>query len=508
MVAIAVIAVTSWVLDVAADAPSLATCKPIDRGGNSVLYAADGEQARRDRLRRSPHAGLDRADPEEPAAGDGGDRGPALLPARRRRHRGHPPRRGQGPRSRRGGRGRLDDHPAAGPQPLHRATRSRTSNARSSRRSWRSSTPNATRARQILGSYLNIASYGTIEGSTAVGVQAASQIYFSKPVWKLSLPQAALLAGLPQAPSEYNPILNPGRRWRRRNEVLRKMAKLGYVSPRPRRGGERERASGSTSPTSYFEHRQPYFFDYVENELIERVRGQHGAPRRPRGADDDRPRPAAGRPGSDALRPPLLDRPLLGAGLDRPPQRPHPGDGLQLPLRREPVQPRRPGPPPAGLDLQGLRPDHGDQAGDRPLLDLLHVETARPRPAALGPLGRSTPPTRATRARSTCSRRRSPPTTPSSPSSTSTSARRASPQTAKSMGITTQLDGIPAEGIGGLRLGVSPLELTDAYATLASGGIHHDPVAIEQGDLPRRPGRPTRRRPSRSGCCPKRSPTR
>ena len=120
VVAIAVIAVTSWVLDVAADAPSLATCKPIDRGGNSVLYAADGSKLGRDRLRRSPHAGLDRAHPQERAAGDGGDRGPALLRARRRRPRGHPPRRGQGPRSRQGGRGRLDDHPAAGPQPLHR----------------------------------------------------------------------------------------------------------------------------------------------------------------------------------------------------------------------------------------------------------------------------------------------------------------------------------------------------------------------------------------------------
>ncbi len=52
------------------------------------------------------------------------------------------------------------------------------------------------------------------------------------------------------------------------------------------------------------------------------------------------------------------------------------------------------------------------------------------------------------------------------------------------MGITTPLDGIPAEGIGGLRLGVTPLELTDAYATLASGGIHHDPVSIEKVTFP------------------------
>src|SRR4029077_2373015 len=44
LLAIAVIAVTSWVLDVAADAPSLATCKPIDKGGNTVIYAADGSK--------------------------------------------------------------------------------------------------------------------------------------------------------------------------------------------------------------------------------------------------------------------------------------------------------------------------------------------------------------------------------------------------------------------------------------------------------------------------------
>jgi penicillin-binding protein 1A len=46
------------------------------------------------------------------------------------------------------------------------------------------------------------------------------------------------------------------------------------------------------------------------------------------------------------------------------------------------------------------------------------------------------------------------------------------------MGITSHLDGLPAEGIGGLRIGVSPLEMADAYATLANGGIHIPPTAI------------------------------
>ena len=57
-------------------------------------------------------------------------------------------------------------------------------------------------------------------------------------------------------------------------------------------------------------------------------------------------------------------------------------------------------------------------------------------------------------------------------------------QTAYDMGITTELDGIPAEGIGGLRLGVSPLEMANAFATLASGGIRNTPVAIERVEFP------------------------
>ena len=51
--------------------------------------------------------------------------------------------------------------------------------------------------------------YGTVGGQTAYGVGAASQMFFDKPVWKLDLAQAALLAGLPQAPSEYNPFIDP-----------------------------------------------------------------------------------------------------------------------------------------------------------------------------------------------------------------------------------------------------------------------------------------------------------
>ena len=59
-------------------------------------------------------------------------------------------------------------------------------------------------------------------------------------------------------------------------------------------------------------------------------------------------------------------------------------------------------------------------------------------------------------------------------------------QTAYDMGITTHLDGYPAEGLGGLSLGVSPLEMANAYATIADGGYRNKPIAITQGRVPRR----------------------
>jgi penicillin-binding protein 1A len=57
-------------------------------------------------------------------------------------------------------------------------------------------------------------------------------------------------------------------------------------------------------------------------------------------------------------------------------------------------------------------------------------------------------------------------------------------ETARDMGIETELDGIPAETLGGLRIGVSPLEMSNAYATLASGGIRNKPIAIKEVRFP------------------------
>ncbi len=123
--------------------------------------------------------------------------------------------------------------------------------------------------RSILTSYLNSVPYGTLGGQTAVGVQAAARIFFDKPASQLDLEQAALLAGLPQAPSEYNPFLYPAAARERRNEVLRKMAELHYVAPARVRAAER---AGLELRRGYFysEKHEAFFFEYVRQQLIAR----------------------------------------------------------------------------------------------------------------------------------------------------------------------------------------------------------------------------------------------
>ena len=83
----------------------------------------------------------------------------------------------------------------------------------------------------ILDQYLNTVPFGTLGGQTAVGAQAAARMYFGKSVENLKLHEAALLAGLPQAPSTYSPVRSPEKAEARRNEVLAKMAELGMITP-------------------------------------------------------------------------------------------------------------------------------------------------------------------------------------------------------------------------------------------------------------------------------------
>ena len=123
--------------------------------------------------------------------------------------------------------------------------------------------------RWILAQYLNDVDYGTVGGQTAVGVGAASQLFFDKPAWKLDIAQAALLAGLPQAPSEYNPFLAPGLARARRHEVLTAMVKSDYITQA--QANRADRSSLEVKPNdTYSKVVEPYVFDYVRQALIQR----------------------------------------------------------------------------------------------------------------------------------------------------------------------------------------------------------------------------------------------
>ena len=81
---------------------------------------------------------------------------------------------------------------------------------------------------RILRSWLNVVYFG----NRAYGVEAASQTYFSKPAQHLNLREAALLAGLPQAPSTYDPFADPAAALARRNIVLQVDARQRRHHPR------------------------------------------------------------------------------------------------------------------------------------------------------------------------------------------------------------------------------------------------------------------------------------
>ncbi len=97
---------------------------------------------------------------------------------------------------------------------------------------------------EILALYLNQIYYGGM----AYGIEAASQTFFGKPTIELDLAECALLAGLPQAPSLYNPYTHPEAAKQRQVVVLKLMEKEGYITPEQRTLAETEPLIYTTTP--------------------------------------------------------------------------------------------------------------------------------------------------------------------------------------------------------------------------------------------------------------------
>src|SRR3954449_7288782 len=122
----------------------------------------------------------------------------------------------------------------------------------------------------ILTHYLNDVSFGTAGGQEAIGVQAAARVYFGKPAKALNLTQSVLLAGLPQAPTLYNPIRHPEAAKARRSQVLRSMVRAGMIGQGVADRIDR-RGLGLHLSDYYTHRRERHFFDYVEAELRNRL---------------------------------------------------------------------------------------------------------------------------------------------------------------------------------------------------------------------------------------------
>ncbi len=117
---------------------------------------------------------------------------------------------------------------------------------------------------QILAGYLNAAFYG----NQSYGVEVAAKQYFSASAARLTLAQAAMLAGIVENPALYNPFINPKITLERRNTVLQRMAQLGDITSAEASAAERQPLGlhpsilqdGCTSTTA---RPAPYFCDYV-----------------------------------------------------------------------------------------------------------------------------------------------------------------------------------------------------------------------------------------------------
>jgi penicillin-binding protein 1A len=121
---------------------------------------------------------------------------------------------------------------------------------------------------QILTAYLNTIFYG----NNAYGIERAARTYFGHSADKLTLPQAALLAGIPEDPSRYDPVAHPETAKNRRTMVLRQMLQQQIITP-----GQFRQAARAPMPKPQNVHlsgvvgQAPYFGEYVKSQLIAKL---------------------------------------------------------------------------------------------------------------------------------------------------------------------------------------------------------------------------------------------
>ena len=118
---------------------------------------------------------------------------------------------------------------------------------------------------EILETYLNVIFFG----QRAYGVAAAAEVYFGKPLNRLSVAEAAMLAGLPQAPSRYNPVTSPERASERRRYVLQRMLSLRYIDADTARRAMSEQIN-AREYAPHFDVEAPYVAEIARQIVVAR----------------------------------------------------------------------------------------------------------------------------------------------------------------------------------------------------------------------------------------------
>src|SRR5687767_13370622 len=481
VIAIPIALVGVWALDVAASAPSIDDLKPIDKGANSEILAADGSRLGfiRSDESRTPidledvpqvmqdatiaiederfyeHDGVDwsavfRAAVENVEAGETVQGGSTITQQLVRNLYIPDPERDL-------------ERKIVEAQLAQELEEERS-------KEW------------ILEQYLNTASYGTLEGRSSIGVEAAAQTYFSKPAKELSLDEAALLAGLPQAPSQYNPFLDSEAAEDRRNDVLDAMLEHGFITAEDHASAVNE-GLGLDRGYKYTRIREPFFFDFVEQELIDRY-----------GVNTVR---AGGLEVLTSIRPELqkaAEQAIINAGYSSDPTAAvasvdvDTGEIVALASSRgyetsnfnvASQAHRQPGSSFKAFVLtaalrENIDPYSTTYTSRQLSLDLPEYGHWEVNTAEGSPCGCSMTIAAATQASDN---------TVYAQLDLDVGPENVT-ETAELMGIESPLDSLPAEGIGGLRVGVTPLEMAAAYSTLASGGIHHAATAVTRVEFP------------------------
>src|ERR687891_534173 len=331
----------------------------------------------------------------------------------------------------------------------------------------------------VLHNYLNSVPYGTVEGRTAIGAEAAAVTYFDKHVKDLELHESALLAGLPQAPSQYNPFRNPAAAIERRNDVLEQMLDNGYIDQAEYEEA-RQKDLGLKRGFRYVNRREPYFFDYVQEKLIERY--GVGVARRGGLRIHTTINPKMQDLARDAINAYWADP----AGPSSAIVAIDPNTGKIRAMASSGTYGERR----FNLAAQGHR--QPGSAFKTMVLTAAILKGVDPgstsytsKPVALN-VGEGAPPWEVRTFGDSYSGTMS--LTSATLASDNTVYAQlimdvgpeAVCQAARRLGITTKLQCYPAEGLGGLTRGVTTLEMANAYATLASGGVRRRATGIER----------------------------